>query len=145
MPGTDMRTTLILSTILWGPGCIASNVVAVDDRMVVASPVGNLTWEPGTKADLSGLFESVEILGDSASALWKVYYYFSVDGTYSGAALVNGIEGLRFQVLSGSWAYIDGMLDLQDGNDALQTSVSGHFLKLESRAGSVVFRLVMEL
>jgi len=122
-------------------GCVPSNIVAVEDRMVIETPVIDQPWEPANRSDLVGLFESLEIHGEAAAALWKVYYHFSADGGYSGAALVAGDDGVRFQVLSGTWTFTeDGRVDLGDGSEPLQARVSGGFLQLESAAGTVVFR-----
>lgn len=142
---SEMLRSLPTLLLVLAPSCIASNVVAVDDRLVVGPQVDDLEWHPGMEDDLAGLFESVQIHGDSAGALWKIYYHFSDRGGYSGAALVNSDDGLRFQVLSGHWRFSDGLLDLQDGSERLRVSVSGEFLKLESSAGSVVFKEAVDL
>ena len=136
------RTALLATSVAtMVTGCVPSNVVAVEDRMVIEQPVIDQPWEPATRSDLVGLFESLEIHGDAAAALWKVYYHFSADGGYSGAALVSGDDGARFQVLSGAWTLEEGgLVDLHDGSEPLRALVAGGFLQLESSAGSVVFR-----
>jgi hypothetical protein len=83
-------------------GCYASNVVAVRDRTVV-DDVTALAWRPAQADDVPGLYESVAVQGDAAFALRRVYYWFSSDGRYAGAALIAADTGMAFQTLAGTW------------------------------------------
>ena len=119
----------------FAPACISSSVVESSGRAVTPTTSG-LAWAPARSADLRGLFESISIEGEVAAALWKVYYAFAEDGSYSGAALVLGGANPEFQTLSGKWVLAGDTLDLGDGQTA-RASFAGDHLKLES-AGSVV-------
>jgi len=127
-------------------GCIAPSVLESSGRAPVVEPPAALAWHAALPADLSGLFESVSVEGESAASLWKVYYHFTpagdAGGTYSGAALVIGEAGPGFQTLSGAWSLRDGALDLGDGQPVRASAAPGH-LRLESGAGSAVLRSVV--
>jgi hypothetical protein len=92
------------------------------------------TWRPAEARDLTGLFESRAIEGEAAGALWKVYYHFAVNGSYTGAALVIGGAQPEFQTLAGRWTLADGVLDLGQG-ERLAARVAGDELELESPGG----------
>lgn len=119
--------------------CIPSNVVAVEDRSVRVD-LDSLDWQPLSDGDLIGLFESVEITGEAAAVLWKIFYLFSEDGGYTAAALVLSGDSPAFQSLHGTWQLVGNRLDLMDGSDSLEASVSGSHLRFESATGSVTFR-----
>ena len=88
--------------LLCSAGCIASNVVAPDERMVV-EPLAERVFEPAPTRQLEGLFESCDIQGDAAVSLRKIYYLFSLDGTYTAAALAEVAGKFSFQTLDGIW------------------------------------------
>ena len=93
--------------------CIQSNVVAPTERMVVESE-SVPTFVPATAADVVGFHESIDIQGDAAVSLRKVYYLFSDDGSYTGAALVDDGERRTFQTLTGTWKLAPEGLVLDD-------------------------------
>lgn len=92
-----------LAACLFGAACIGSNVVAPTERMAPAGDA-DLPWAPAAAADLVGFHESVDIQGDAAVALRKIFYLFAADGTYTGAALADDGERLAFQTLTGAWS-----------------------------------------
>jgi hypothetical protein len=104
------RLLLANLAIAMAGGCIASNVLAHEQRMV-AAPVADLQFSPSHQPMPAGLYESVEITGDVALALRKVYYVFETDGTYTAAALVEAEGRSAFQTLNGTWALTaDGLV-----------------------------------
>jgi len=118
--------------------CIPSNVVARDDRMVVTQ-VADLRFVPAPALQLDGLFESIEITGDAAVTLQKVYYLFRADGTYTAAALV-AIDGIAsFQTLSGTWTSLAGGLVL-DGAEPVQLEQAPEHLRITAPNGALVLR-----
>lgn len=91
--------------------------------------------------DLNGLFESVSIEGEQAAVVWKIYYHFASDGTFTAAAPV--IDGLQpaFQTLSGTWKLDEQGLDLGAGQP-VRASWAPEQLKLESEGTVVILRRV---
>jgi hypothetical protein len=125
---------------LWLPflgGCYASNVVAPQDRAVLAAPA-ELPWQPATSAAVDGLFESVSIEGDVAGSLLRVWYWFGRDGRYAGAALVDNGEGPAFQTLNGLWQ-LDAQGFALDGAAATLESAPDH-LRLRTPQGALILR-----
>ncbi|MGE3174147.1 MAG: hypothetical protein AB7O97_16080 [Planctomycetota bacterium] len=125
------------------PACYASNVVAEQDRAVALQALPT-EWRPAAAADLDGLFESIEIRGDAALSLRKVYYWFSADGVYTGAALVDGDDAVAFQTLNGEWLLDADGLRL-DGGDAVPTMaapVTGTptHVRIDAEGGSLVLQ-----
>ena len=115
------------------PGC-ASTVVDASARAVeVQQDVRE--WRAADPSDLTGLFESVRLEGEAAAALWKLYYHFAPDGTYTGAALVFDGERAAFQTLSGTWSLAGDRLEI-DGAETSRASVSGGDLRIEGAAGA---------
>ena len=64
---------------------------------------------------------------------------FEDSGRYTAAALVAGDEGLRFQVLDGTWVLTAAGLSL-DGADAVNASEAGDHIRIEAPTGEVVLR-----
>lgn len=118
--------------------CIASNVVAAEDR-AVAEPVETLAFTPAGTIELDGLYESVDIRGDAALTLRRVYYFFLPDGTYTAAALTESDAAPVFQVLTGVWKSTSDGLVL-DGQPPVACEIAGDHLRLSSAGGSVVLR-----
>jgi hypothetical protein len=132
-----LRGAVALAALTLLPACLASTVVQHDARSVVqAEPT--LDWRAAEAADLDGLYESVRLEGDAAAALWKLYYHFARDGSYTGAALVFDGECARFQTLSGTWSLVGGRLDL-DGSSGASAAVAGDHLRISSEAGTALF------
>lgn len=124
--------------LLLAPACITSSVVESSGR-AIAQETDQIAWTPARAEDLRGLYESVSIEGEVASSLWKVWYVFAADGTYSGAALVLGGANPEFQTLSGRWTLDGQNLDFGDGQTA-RASVAADRLKLESEGGVAILR-----
>lgn len=82
--------------------CIPSNVTRPQDRMAAAAEAAP-AFAPATVADVVGFHESIDIQGDAAATLRRIYYLFAADGTYTGAALADDGERHAFQTLSGVW------------------------------------------
>lgn len=137
----ELRNRAAAALLLIAGGCIPSNVVAVEDR-AVAVPVQELHWDQPLPELLDGLYESIDIRGDVAGGLWKVWYFFGSDGHYSGAALVLGPLGPEFQTLSGSYRVVDGRLDLGDGAEPANLLAATDHLQVSSPEGEVVLRRV---
>lgn len=122
-------------------GCIASNVVARDDRMVV-SPLASLQFAPSAATSLEGFYESVDITGEAAVALRRIYYLFRADGTYTAAALVDAAgNGGSFQTLDGTWALAAGALVL-DGGEPVRLEEAPLHVRFVAGDGTVVLRKV---
>ena len=120
------------------PGCIASNVVASEDRLV-ATPVAELQFAPAPGLPLQGLYESVEIRGDAALSLRKVYYLFAADGTYTAAALTE-VDGVpSFQTLNGTWQTTAAGLSL-DGRPPVLLEQAPLHLRITAENGVLVLR-----
>ena len=122
-------------SLLAAPACIMPSVLDEKARAVERAPA-EVEWRAARAEDFLGLFESVSIEGEQAAALWKVYYHFASDGTFTGAALVIGGPQPAFQTLSGTWKLDADGLDLGDGQP-VRASCAPDQLKLES-AGTVV-------
>ncbi|MCU0864698.1 MAG: hypothetical protein MUC36_12950 [Planctomycetes bacterium] len=122
-------------------GCIASNVVAPDQRLVAAT-VEQIPFQPAGVVQLDGLYESIDIQGDAAVSLRKIYYLFVAGGTYTAAALAE-VDGVpQFQTLNGSWqATADGLV--LDGADPVPLAQAPDHLRLAAPTGTVVLRKVV--
>ncbi|MBM4063854.1 MAG: hypothetical protein FJ265_22565 [Planctomycetes bacterium] len=119
-------------------GCIPSNVVARDDRMVVAR-VAELKFEPAPGLQLAGLYESVAITGDAASSLRKIYYLFAADGSYTAAALAETDGVAAFQTLSGTWTTTPAGLAL-DGAEPVRLEQAPDHVRITAPNGTLVLR-----
>jgi hypothetical protein len=129
---------LACAGLLLLPGCIPSNVVAVEDRAVVtAADVAE--WRPATRAEAVGLFASSSITGPVAASLRAIYYLFEDDGSFTAAALVHEGERPEFRVLSGAWEFRDGNLVL-DGAEPARLESAKDLLRLSGADGTVVLR-----
>jgi len=126
--------------LIAAPACIMPSVLDEKARAVERAPA-DVAWRAPTAADLDGLYESVSIEGEQAAALWKIYYHFASDGTFTGAALVIGGRQPAFQTLSGAWKLDENGLDLGDGKP-VRTSCAPDLLKLESEGTVVILRRV---
>ena len=121
-------------------GCIASNVVAADQRLVAAT-AEQIPFQPAGVVVLDGLFESIDIRGDAALSLRKIYYRFAVDGTYTAAALAEIDGAPQFQTLNGTWVSTTAGLAL-DGADPVPLELAPDHLRLSAPTGTVVLRKV---
>lgn len=131
------RTALgLLAVLPLVAGCIASNVVAVADREVVAGAT-QLPFQPAGVLVLDGLYESIDIQGDAAVSLRKIWYLFSPGGAYTGAALAD-VDGVpSFQTLHGTWQVGAAGLSL-DGQDPVPLEAAPDHLRLSAPNGTVV-------
>lgn len=128
-----------LLAALGAAGCYPSNIVASEQRAVTTSPpadLDKLAWKRPTATDLRGFWRSVEIEGDPAVELARIYYVFGAGGRYSGAALVRASPLATFQVLDGRWALIDEGLALDD--QPARARISGRWLELSTDEGRVL-------
>lgn len=119
-------------------GCIASNVVAPEQRMVANDPA-QMAWAPADAAPFDGLYESVDIRGDAAVSLRRIWYVFATGGGYTGAALADSDGRLAFQTLSGTWALTPAGLVLDDGEPVACEMAPGH-LRITAKTGVVVLK-----
>lgn len=121
--------------------CIASNVVAPEHRLVVAdaADVARLDWGPADANALEGWFESVDLHGDAAASLRKIFYVFQRDGTYTGAALADVDGRLAFQTLSGTWSVAPDGLVLDGAAPVRCEAAAGH-VRVTDANGVVVLR-----
>jgi hypothetical protein len=119
-------------------GCIASNVVAPEQRLVVAEPQDQ-PWVPADAAAIPGFQESIDLRGDAAASLRRVWYVFAADGAYTGAALADVDGRLEFQTLAGTWALTPAGLVL-DGRAAVRCEMAPGHLRLSADNGVVVLR-----
>jgi hypothetical protein len=138
----DAWVAILASTLT---SCIASNVVAVEDRAVVR-PVDAEEWgaDPATVLVNGGLFESVQIEGEAAEHLIRIYYLFERTGRYTAAALSQGSTdgGATFQTLVGTWE-LRGQAVVLDGGDPIPLrAAAGNLLELRAPTGLVVLRRV---
>lgn len=127
---------LWLFALLAAPACITPNVLDKQARAVETAPA-QIEWRAAEAADFRGLYESASIEGEAAASLWKIYYHFAEDGTFSGAALVIGGPQPEFQTLSGTWKLDEHGLDLGDGQSVPVFAADGR-LKLAPAEGEVV-------
>lgn len=117
-------------------GCIGSNVITAEQRMAaLAEPV----FAPAGALQLEGLYASVDVQGEVAAQLRKVYYVFLPDGSYTGAALVDSGGALAFQTLTGRFAVTAAGLVL-DGAEPAPLLVAGELLRIEAPGGALVLR-----
>jgi len=134
------RAALMIAALLSLCGCYASNVVAREDRSVDID-LGDLQWSTEPASLKPGLYESVELRGDVATTVWKIYYLFEDSGRYTAAALIAGDDGLEFRTLAGTWEARDGGLVL-DGRPAVPIRHAPDHVLLDTPQGSVVLRSV---
>lgn len=132
-----LAAALLMPACLFG-GCIASNVVATEDRFV-QQPLAALAFAPVPDLQLDGLYESVEITGDAAVSLRRIYYLFRPGGSFTAAALVDAGGGAAFQTLSGTWTNGADGLSL-DGTAPVQLEQAGEHLRITAPNGAVVLR-----
>ena len=136
-----MRASKIAATLWLGitPACLASTVMPREERAApAAAPL--VEWRSAERADLLGYFEAETIEGEAAASLWKVYYHFAEDQSYTGAALVRPPDAPpQFQTLSGQWQLEAGGLVL-DGADPVQALAGEGRLKLVAPGGSLLLR-----
>lgn len=136
-PKPGLRRVL-LAAVAGLSACIPSNVVARTDREVTIESAAT-AWRTATRADVSGYFRSEERTGALATGLWLVEYQFRDDGTFTGAALLQG-DPDAFAVLSGDWSMPeDGVLVL-DGAEPADLEAAEGLLRLSGPDGSVVLR-----
>jgi hypothetical protein len=118
--------------------CIAPSVVAREDRALALSSA-DLEWSAASSADVPGTYVSVEISGAPAAVLRKLVYHFGVDGSYTGAALLDDLPP-RFEVIGGHWRLQGADLHLDDSPPALLERAQDGSLRLSGAEGRVVLR-----
>ena len=133
-----LSSTLLLLPLAIAPGCIPSNVVARDDRMVTTA-LEDLRFEPAGELALDGLWSSVAISGDAALSLRKVYYVFLPGGAYTAAALVDDGSAPAFQTLTGTFA-VSAAGIVFDGAEPVPLEVAPGYLRITAPTGALVLR-----
>ena len=118
--------------------CIGSNVVAVEQREV-GSALDGLTFRPVAMPQLDGFYESVDIRGDAAVSLRRIYYVFDPRGSYTAAALTEVEGALQFQTLNGTWSASAAGLSL-DGQAPVACETAPEHVRLAAPNGVVVLR-----
>ena len=136
---TAVRRGGLLAVALTAAACIASNVVAPQQRLVV-DDLAALEWAPAPELPLLGLYESVDIRGEAAATLRKVYYRFAADGTYTAAALIESAGAFQFQTIDGTWRANEDGLVLDDGEPVQLDRADGGFLRIRTATGPLVLQ-----
>ena len=131
-----MRVLLVALTLSWSAACASTILTPVERAALAGLPQHD--WRPATASDIPGLYASEEISGSMAASLWKLYYHFDENGSYTGAALF-AADPPRFEVLSGTWIFAAGRLAL-DGGEAAETKADIGALLLSGEAGTVVLQ-----
>ena len=119
--------------------CMASNVVAVEDRGVFTR-ADAAQWRAATAADVVGWWTSEEVRGPLAAGLRGIHYLLLDDGTYAAAALVDRGEGPEYDVLRGAWSFGDGALRLGGAQPAQVEIADPDLMRLSGEAGVLVLR-----
>lgn len=133
-----LRASALAAAALAPLGCIASSVVAPEQRMVASDPA-QLAFVPADAAAIPGFHESVDIRGDAAVALRRIWYLFLADGTYTGAALAEAEGRPSFQTLNGTWSFAaDGLV--LDGQPPVPCEMAPGHLRLSAPNGAVVLK-----
>jgi hypothetical protein len=129
-------TWIALCAASLGAACAGSGTLARDSRAAVVEeqPVA---WRAASAEDVPGVYVSSELSGPLAGYLRKLVYLFEADGSYAGAALVDASPP-RFEVLAGTWAFLDGRLVLDGGPPAVLEVADGGALRLSGDEGVVV-------
>jgi len=128
------RVAAVLSSLALA-GCFGGTHINPDERDIVV-PGLNLTFQPAGVVVLDGLYESVDIQGDTALSWRKIYYLFSPNGSYTAAALGSSDSGPAFTTLTGTWKCDARGLSLDD-SEPLQLDAAPEHLRL-SAAGSTI-------
>ena len=131
-------TVFAVSALLACASCIAPSVLEADQRALELSDP-NVAWRPASVDDLPGTYISTEVSGQLAASLRKLVYLFQAEGTYTGAALIDG-DPPRFQTISGTWTMTEGSLSLDGGPPAHVEVAPDGSLRLSGEEGSVVLR-----
>lgn len=137
-----MTRLILLAFLLGSAASCASTTLAAAERGLVAD-LPQHEWRSATASDVPGLYASDEITGPMAAAIWKLYYNFDEDGSYTGAALF-AEDPPRFEVLTGTWVFSNGRLSL-DGGEAAKTLADSKAIQLSGEAGTVVLRRENEI
>lgn len=117
--------------------CIPAHIVATDARLVRPA-VDALEFQVDGKFAPRGLWQSVDIRGEAAAALRRIWYWFRADGTYSAVALCE-LDAVSFQLRDGTWSLQEFNLVL-DGGEPAELMVAGDHLRIRTATGSVILR-----
>jgi hypothetical protein len=118
-------------------GCASSEPVAPEARAVKPA-AETADWKPAQTATLLGTWHSRLVEGEPAASLLGLYYHFSADGSYAGAALVAGSPP-AFQVQNGHWSLAAGRLTLDEGEEPATLEEAPGMLRLTTSQGRVIF------
>ncbi len=131
------RAVIPLATLLACGACISPSVLEPADREVRLA-LAEVVFEPARLEDVPGRWVSVELSGPLAAVVEMIVYQVADDGTYTGAALVAHVPP-RFEVVSGTWSFADGLVRLDDAPPAT-AEVAADLLRLSGDDGVVVLR-----
>ena len=127
-----------LALALTAVACISPSVVDPTDRARASDPADQV-WRAAKTSDLPGVYVSTNLTGSLANVLRKVVYLFEADGTYTGAALVDGVPA-HFEAITGIWE-MDGAEITLDAAAAAQVEVSDdRSLRITGEQGQVILR-----
>ena len=133
--GSAFSSFGILGPVFLG-SCIASNVVAVEDRSVRLRE-DTVAWQPAKPGSVPGLYASSRIEGPIAASILKLYYLLEASGEFTGAALLS-TSPPRFEVLNGEWSFAAGRLQLGPQSAPARLEEAEGMLRLTGAKGSVV-------
>jgi hypothetical protein len=129
-----LRCTLCAT--LLGASCAGNGLLEPERRAAEVEGAATL-WIPATERDVPGVYVSRELTGPLAAHLRKLVYLFEEGGSYAGAALLDTAPP-RFEVLSGTWAFVEGSLILDGGPPAAIETCADGALRLSGDEGVVV-------
>jgi len=133
---------VLVLTLVGASGCIAPSVLDRENRAIEVTSA-EIVWAPATAADLPGFYVSAELSGALAASVRGLVYRFFEDGSFTGAALLDG-DPPHFEVLTGTWELADG-LRLDGAPPALLEVAPGGSLRLSGDEGVVVLRRERDL
>lgn len=104
---------------------------------MIETPVA---WGPVDAARLPGSYASERIDGPAAAHLREVRYVFHEDGSYTGAALIQGERRLEYQTLSGTWTLHGDWLVLDGQTPGASIEMADGRLKITSDSTTMILR-----
>lgn len=122
--------------------CIAPSVVAEADRGIDLGSA-DVAWRGGLADEVPGYYVSTWIEGPMAAVLRGVVYLFEADGSYAGAALLDGTPA-HFEVVGGAWELTEVGLVLDGGPPAKFEVAEDGSIRMSGEEGSVVLRRQLE-
>ncbi len=140
MRASRLAAALVLS--LWVAslaGCMMPGALSSKERLPSPDAVScPRPWHVASAADLSGSFESVEIVGVAAAWVVRVTYCFHADGRYTAEAMLVFADGPAPRRISGTWKLAAGKLYLGRDSEPADIQADGSRLKLTTGLGTVI-------